>query len=1209
MFKKDIKGFKSESLKALDILQLSLDLEDLLDYESRTTHARQILAHFSKSPELLYKFLEWLESQNDPARALNFSISHELMHNLPKKICLDINNPESKAFLNKIEWSTFYQKLSVTLIQHLPLWLGFQNLTPEKRSTVERTCLNECSKTIEDQLLTEASKVRYNTSLSKADLHGLRPVISQTCLKGFEHLGKTIIRHIDQNLGHKGILRFIHDLRDKFSFFSLLHLNRGLNGSQLYHLNTHIKLCTELCKATIQQYQSLNKNKTRVLPNKLTPYFYLHELGYALMLTQNPNLETSIWQELDQRREIEKISFSAFANAEAQVLKRHQADELTQAFKNLDYNELRQHFEKYSETSPILTSPIQLRELAEAYLEQYEVERGFSEQKPWIRQIASSLNPVQPEDWKPIISRGQLASEFLWMHQKEREMVKGSYDSYAHFTHQFHRHLNFEKHSTESLIIFWNKHLAFQLSKRFKFNTAFHHLDLVDENLKQLKTVLAKRLGLNEQQFIEISKGTVSKFEQQFKQIIPLTPHTSKPEEVFQAQHHIKDNYFQQLGKFFSESHYFKGGLHRFHVWMNHLHHLFHSRFLDQGYDFFGELEIELRKFCRVMDVKIKPRMMQKHETVKSYFSYLFEEFDFGDELYCLQYRHLIADVFILDRKATPLFDRECTLFLELIFNHLLIQYSQEIWELLKTNSEVARKDIATEIQHSLPPEQLNTALLTLKSKLLDELFHNFDENNEANTIVKVNFGISSVNSKFQIIATEDFNYWEQRSSDPHVSLNTERWLPLLEQVITRQLGNTLQQQHAPHITTLKDEAGFCNHHLCRFVEFNDTEESTLWVHVQNTPVQKFKNIMENFHEKGMALNLTRYHISQYQPLCLSLLQTFSSEAQHKALSQITHLRPSLLKKFGGLLKLFQQELKELLPKSPPPVRNEFLRYESACKNMWSNHQKELQECLKLSQHTLKNFQGLRTQAEILKSSLRMKLDDLHETLVNLTDSQTFFDISPVQIYFNYDTNQHYFSWKDFQIFKQHIENHALPAHSKFKNLSDRILQLKQAWFVHHKDWLHEGLNHYLDELSHEQHHQNNVSRPKLSFTIFYSQQSLPAPHQSTQPSIALEIFSEGPSLEGAHQKVVRSSGSGYDEIFKTYFKEFSAIAHRNVVIPPNKAPFMECFFRNPNDEASKKPIETSMLKHKFFSRPGLSTIFFFPCKTFESQKTINHRF
>jgi hypothetical protein len=97
--------------------------------------------------------------------------------------------------------------------------------------------------------------------------------------------------------------------------------------------------------------------------------------------------------------------------------------------------------------------------------------------------------------------------------------------------------------------------------------------------------------------------------------------------------------------------------------------------------------------------------------------------------------------------------------------------------------------------------------------------------------------------------------------------------------------------------------------------------------------------------------------------------------------------------------------------------------------------------------------------------------------------------------------------------------------------------------------------------------------------------------------------------MEGAHQKIVKSSGAGYDEIFKTYFKEFCAIAHRNVVISSNKAPFMESFFRIPSDEATVRTIEPSMLKNRFYNRSGLSTIFFFPCKTFESQKTFTHRF
>lgn len=1210
MFKKDIKGFRSESLKALDVLQLSLDLEDLLDYEPETTHAHQILAHFSKSPDLLYKFLEWLEGQNTPSQNNHFSISFELIQNLPKLNCLDLKNQKINALLQKTELSTLYQKLNFTLLQNLPQWLGFQNLSPERKSRAERTCLNECAKSIEDQLLMACEKAAYKTAISKTDLSGVRPVFCQTCHIGFNHLTKTIKRHIDQNLGHKGISKFIYDLREKFSFFSLLHLDRGLNGSQLFHLNTHIKLCTEICRSFVQTYQKQNQSTTKVYPNKLIPFTFLHELGFALLLTQNSNLEQTIWQRLSQSDEPKhKISFSKFAEIEAQLLEEQQLIELTQHLENLDFKDLQETLLRLDEESPRLDSQLQIRELAKAYLEYYDISLTFSAQKNWIKEIAYLLNQTDPKDWIPIKNRGHLASEFLLTHQKEREMVKGAYNIYANFIKNFHNHLNFSEHSIETLIIFWSKHLCHQLSKRFNFNTAFHHLKLDEHHLKSLQLELSKRLELEPQQLLAISKQCVSTYEEQLAIVIPQTTHASNPEAIFYSHHHIKDNYYQQLSKFFSESRYFKGGLHRFHVWMNHLHHLFHSSLIGRGYDFFGELESELRKFCRVMEVKIKPRLMQKHHNIKSYFSYLFEEFNFGDELYCLQYRHLIADVFILDRKATQVFDRECTIFLELVFNHLLIQYSQEIWELLKTNSEIARKDIATEIQHHLPPDQLNTALLTFKAKLLDELFQSFDKETEQKVIKKVNFGISNSHSEFQLITTKDFSYWEDHKESSSHHEDVDQWMPRLEQIISRQLKQRSLQHNAPYIYSLKDDANIKSHHLCRFVDFNDTEESILWVHVQDVHLQKFKNIMENFHDKGLALDLTRYQISQYQPLCLTLINTFSSEAQHKALSQLTHLRPSLLKKFGGLLKSFQQELRELLPKSPPPVQKQFTQYEHACKKLWHQHKNELQNSLKLSQNTLKSFQSLRTHAEVLKSSLRMKLEDLQETLLNIKESQTYFDISPPQFFFDFGPDQHYFSWTDFQLFKKHLESHSLPTHSKFKNLSDRILQLKQAWFIHHKDWLYEGLYHYLDELSHEQHHQNNVTPPKISFTIFYSQQSLPAPHQSERPSIALEVFSEGPSSKGAHQRVVKSSGAGYDEIFKTYFKEFSAIAHRNVVMAQNKAPFMECFFRLPSDEASIQTIDNGMLKNRFFNRSGLSTIFFFPCKTFESQKTLTHRF
>jgi len=1213
MFKKDVKSIESRALKALDILQLSLDLEDLIIFEAESTHAQKILGHLAKSPHLLFKFLEWLEVQTIGISPSQFSLTNELIQYLPKSRLFNFQNSHLTLLLNQCDRRKLMQLFRSRLLDDLPNWLELQNRPLQEIHRHERTFLNEASKSFEadfwNLLSKQAKDLPAHKKITRADLLRLRPFFSEAIEKSLEWITSKVKRHVDQKLGHKGVLNFIHEVQQKFSLSSIFKLEKGLLGNQLYQLNYHLKVSSEIAHHFTSLYQNQHSKPQGIYPNQLLPFNYLQELGLALTMTHFPEVEKEIWSEiqlLQQQNTCKReLTLSDFSNVESTCFRNRQLWQLEKQLHRCDVTQLQKILQESDFTLFKLNHQEQLKHLAQTYLEHFDTEQSLAEQPLWIQALCELLDPKEPDNWVPLKHRGQIARDYLNSIQSSKELVKGCYHRYNNFLQNHHNESSLSLHTIESLIVSWSKHLTNELSKRYHYALPCWHLGFNQNQVHELMQALSHKLKLNLDDLELLSAKCLDYFEIQYSNKALPIKHEINPVEIITHSKYLKELYFHQISNFFRDSKHFRGGLTRFHLWSHHIMNVFNTSLLDYGHDFFSELEIELRRFCRVMDVKIKPKLAHHQEDIHAYFSLLFEEFEFGDELYCLQFKHLIADVYVLDSKGEKLFDKECIEFLQLIFDYLLIHYSQDIWQLLKTKSELARRDIANQIQAHLPIDQLDTALISVKARMLDELFPSFDPLTEPEVIQHLNFGISSAHIPFKLIHTKDFDYWSTISSDPqkdpsHATPQTNL-LPQLIEVIK----SIDDKKPAPQFYSINANSKQVVH-LSRIIDFKSHEGTSLWVMFQNISLEQAESTVQNFLDRGNSIELSRLKIQQAKPLGLHLLQTFTSDSSSKGLCQLTHLRPSLLKQFELLITSYQKELECILPNCPTIMKDAFLNFQKSCLSLWNEHQSELTSNLKLNQTTLLEFKHLRAQAESLKSSFRLKTIDLLTVLEDIRTQQHDFNISTPLLHLQCGAERLYLNLSDIHKFKQRYLHHSTDKLLKFSRCLE---QLEQAWFIHERNSFIEGIKHYLDELAHEAHHQKNPHKPKLSFTIFLHQTSLPEPYRSDFPAIALECFSEGPAREGAHQRVVKSSGAGYDQIFQKHFNQFAAIAHRNVLTPESSPAYMECFYRLPTDEASLHPVETSMLKHRFFNTSGLSTLFLFPCKTANSEKSLIHKF
>jgi len=1194
MFKKDIRALKSEAIQALDLLQLCLDLEDQINYDPQSTHSQKTLTYLAKSPLLLKKFIEWLETQSNKEQSIPFSLSRELTYEFPKSKYFEKHQLKLSEVKKYIQLPFLYENLKSIIINDLHQWLTILHI--HKKDIKQQTLLAQLTHKFYKKLLKEVNQTDFH--ISKTQTETIKHVLKNALIEGFTFLTQKIKRVINQNFGYRGVMNFILDVQNKFSIYSLLQLERGIHGDNLFKLNTHVKTCTQFSTAFVKLYREEQNSSQTIFPNHFVPFNYLQELGSALLMVNFPDISHEILENFKahQSKSEQHINIKDYDKIEKEVLKNYQIKEILHYLKKVKHPVTFKHL-KNTEDQPIELSE-SINFVANEFVAQCLPNTNYKDQNLFIKEVCCLLDPLNPDNFLIIKNRGQIACHYLTHRKDKRELVSGAYNKYINFIHHFHHEDISESTSLEALLIKWCKQQTNHLATITKFSVPSFHLNIENEEVKILEIKLQEKLHLTSHVFNQIKKKCLELVKKNNLKNYTIINTESNDINAFFSHQFLKENYYHQLSSFFQKSKYFTTGFTKFYQWSQKISTKFNHSIRDKEYDFFSDLEIDLRKFCKVVDVKVKPRVLSKTENNQDYFSLLFEEYEFKNDFYCKHFRHLIADIYIFDEDYTKIFHPEYQKFIDYLFNYLLIHHSQDLWEQLKANSEIARKDISHKIQTLLPKNQLNTALIPFKAKLLDELFPHFSTETEQANINNIHFGFTNSSTPFQIIETEDFNYWNKCN-------NNNYYKPCQLSKLEGQLKSIVEKEPIPENYKALDNSYI----LFKFLEFNDTDNACLWIYIKNSRPDRSCHILENFQDKGYQHELSTCEITQNLPIGLWLLQTFNSDTSFKALSRLTHLRPSILKEFGHLLSQLNKEMIFLLPKCSPDLKKEFKSFLDSCVLFWKENEQELSSDLRLTKNTLSKMNNLRNQSENLKKLCRLKIQDLADIIEYLKKFNSKFQIIQPQIYLNLGSEDIYLSLQDFQKFKQKLKDIPGKSNSKYEVLKNAIEKLETTWFISDKNWLQEGFQNYLEELSLEEHHKNNYKKTKVTFTIFYYEDPLPEQHKSNFPSIGVECFSEAPTSDHAHQKIVKSSGVGYDTIFKTYFHEYSAIAHRNVCLSKNSDPYMECFFRLKSDEASTYPISINMLKQRFNSSSGISTILFFPCKDSNLKKKMIHNF
>jgi hypothetical protein len=280
-----------------------------------------------------------------------------------------------------------------------------------------------------------------------------------------------------------------------------------------------------------------------------------------------------------------------------------------------------------------------------------------------------------------------------------------------------------------------------------------------------------------------------------------------------------------------------------------------------------------------------------------------------------------------------------------------------------------------------------------------------------------------------------------------------------------------------------------------------------------------------------------------------------------------------------------------------------------AFRTFWDQYHHELTQHERLSKPALKNFDHLRKKSDQYKKSIRIKIPDL----IHLIDHIPRGNLGKLRlkdpiINIPWGLEFLYLSHTAFGQFKDSVDRKITYGHPQLRSASETLHKLDSAWFLAHPKHLQQALLSFFEELSRESHIIQSDAPVSCSITLFLHHEAVPHFPSSAGPFLVLECFTPSETKEGAHHRVVSSAGGGYQSIFKEEFLEFCAVAHRNVIKKGDQF-LMECFFRSTDDASSLRYVEPHMLKHRFYNRTGLSTLFFFPIRSQNLGRQNHHGF
>ena len=1224
MFYEDLQHQTQTPIISLDLLHLCRKgLQTLADEKSKGVG--EVLGIMGSSPLLLYRFLEWQQEQGE---ALNrFNLTQFILFQVPEKYILPQVKNLSLLFKGQLNTIALIKSHRDLVLAQLPEAFssrfdprqykraGFIPF-PSRLAQLLDLALNEVAAQKGTLQLSD-----QKDDLSKENLRKLRRLLEEPVNKVFDEILIRIERQAQQILGLRGMKMFLEQVISRVSFLSLLGLARGSRGDHLYLLNLHASVCSQLAQRLGQKLHGQRPRTVKGLPSPedLFVMALIHDLGQAHLLTYFPEIHADIWEALieqehrRQRGEGEKLK--SYPCIEQEILIQHRTERLYKLLKQLPKTKLSLLHEHLQNDCPYTLVDSNFDGALQTFVKHYLATLPDDPHHLWALGL---WNHLELPATTPIPNSCDLASHLLTQSSRGQEFVRGAYENFSRFVKAYGNNEK-EKSSTSVLFIRYINQLSLDFAEQCHYAIPCVYANIgASENFDQIQT-LADRLDYSPHELQLLAQQSIDELLKEWQSLHPLQRQRKTAMNPLLHPQQLQNELQLQISDFFKTSEFFYAGVLRFNLLSHHVMTVINNAAELTPMRFVAEMEQGLRHFFRIMEVVIKPRTgHRQHKTPEEHFAVLFQNADFGDELTCFHYRHLIADFYLLDPQEQRVRHGEIEIFMRLFCDYLLLNYSSEIWELFKEEQEVARLDIARQIvlTHRLG-DGLASQLLYLKARLLDGLPHRFSSECEPQRIVQLQFAIFKRDRPcpLEIFPTADFDYWsgqcEQNGekAPDYVALSQE----LATQLNAK--ANEMQQifSHGGDVSPFEftiPHSGEPTSVLClSLFELDERHLSRFMLLLIGATLKKDGPLMEALIDKGIPQKLARHQIQAEKNAGLALMTFFASDDSTSALSRLTHLRPSRLKEMGLLIQQVQREVRPLLPRLPQGMQDRLHTVIEEAKIFWDAHHQELRQGPKLSREGHLAFDALRQKTDHFKKSLRMTLADFCELLQNCPrGSLGKLRLADPLICCPWGLETLYLSHNAFGKFRDSVERKIQHGHPQLRTAAELLYRLESAWFISDTQHLKNSLVAYFEELSKESFVLNAIGPVSCSLTLFLYDEKIPHFPESPFPYLVLECFVACPTKEGGHQRMVGAAGGGYNCIFRDDFQEFCALAHRNVLQQKNGF-LMECFFRRNDESPSLRYVEPHMEKNRFYGKTGVSTLFFFPCRSQNREHQQHHGF
>ena len=1224
MFYEDLQRQAQTPIVSLDLLHLCRKgLQTLSDDKSKGV--AEVLGIMGSSPLLLYRFLEWQQEQGEAVA--RFSLTQFLLTQVPDKYILPQIKNTAHLFKGQLNSTALIKCIRDLVLAHLPEAFssrfdprqykraGFIPFASRLAHILD-LALNDAAAQINNFLLSD-----HKDDLSRENLRKFRRLLEEPVNKIFDEILMRIERQAHQILGKRGVQHFLEQVISRVSFLSLLGLARGSRGDHLYIINLHASVCSQLAQRLGQKLHGQQPRALKGLasPEDLFVMALIHDLGHALLITHFPEIHADIWEvlvEQEQRRlRGDTKNLKSYQTIEQEILKQQRNEKLCQLLKQLPKTKLLLLQDHLQNDCPYLIDHSDFNVVLQTFVEHYLSITPDDANHLWALGL---WNHLALPSATPILNSCDLAHHLLLQSSRGQEFVRGAYENFARFIKAYGDTERINA-STSVLFIRFINHLSSDFAEKCHFSIPCAYANIgASESFDQVQ-LLADRLGYSINELQALAQQTIEEILSEWQSQQPMRQHSKNATNPLINPQKLQNDLHLQISDFFKSSDFFHAGALRFSLLSHHVMTVINKASELTPERFVVEMEQGLRHFFRIMEVVIKPRKgSHLHKTPEEHFAVIFQNADFGDELTCFHYRHLIADFYLLDPQEQRLRHGDIETFMRLFCDYLLLNYSSEIWELFKEDQEVARLDIARQmvLTHRLG-EGLASQLLYLKARLLDGLPQRFSPESEAHRIAQIQFAIFKRDrpSPFEIYSTADFDYWsgqcEQNGekAPDYVGLSQELSTQLNLKANEIQQSFSDEGQVSPFEFSILTSGGVTTVLCLSLFELDERHLSRFLLFIVGGTLKKDGPLLDTLIDKGIPQQLARHQIQAEKNAGLSLMTFFASDDSSSALSRLTHLRPSRLKEMGILIQQVQREVRPLLSRLPAAMQDRLLTVIEESKIFWEAHHQELRQSPKLNKDAHLAFDLLRQRTDQFKKSIRMKLADFCALLQNFPrGSLGKLRLADPLICCPWGLETLYLSYNAFGKFRDSVDHKIQHGHPQLRTAAELLYRLESAWFISDAEHLKKSLLAYFEELSREAFVLNAAGTVSCTLTLFLYDEKIPCFPESPFPYLVLECFVACPTKEGGHQRMVGAAGGGYNGIFRDDFQEFCTLAHRNV-IQQKSSLLMECFFRRNDESPSLRYVDPHMEKNRFYGKTGVSTLFFFPCRSQNREHQEHHGF